>query len=46
MSVLHDILIYVLEPLFVVKNDDMFSGVENMTSAPIYLTDPNRLPLL
>jgi hypothetical protein len=25
MSVLYDILIYVLEPLFVVKNDDQFS---------------------
>jgi hypothetical protein len=32
MSVLSDILIYVLEPLFVVKNDDLSSSRENMTS--------------
>jgi hypothetical protein len=32
MSVIHDILIYVLEPLVVVKNNDIFSTPENMTS--------------
>jgi hypothetical protein len=32
MSVLHVILIYVLELLFVVKHDDMFSASENVTN--------------
>jgi hypothetical protein len=32
MSVLHDILIYVLAPLVVVKNNDIFSTLKNMTS--------------